>query len=398
MVWKMDVIGKICFWAGIFCELIVSVSGYAFGGYHESFIIVLGMLFFAISICSHLEWKKNWKLYLLCAAVGLGYYYLQSSALILRILLILLAGRKQKAERVIRFFFWGTLVIMLYTAVLSVFGLHNTVSLTQNFRHEEETRFCFGFFHPNGFSFFLFRTLTLGLYTYGKRMKPWIMMIVVAVSVILFWLSGSKMGMAAAVCVIAAFWIIRYLKTDQVEKKVYILGNVLMALEIVFIMGSMVFFVPSAEIPLAGEGLWQIFNEITTGRLYFIHQTFCNYLIPLWGYRDFMEATEVGFVNALYNQGLVFLLVYVVFLFCLFYKMYQKKDMPALVLILGFTLYAFAEAFLPYFNKNGIWMLCIGWNLHRAEVKNEIAGGFKQRLCQRIRKSGEQWEYEKDQN
>lgn len=374
----MDAIGKISFWAGILCELIVSVSGYAFGGYHEPAIIVLGMLFFSISICTHLDLKKNWKLYLLCAAVGLGYYYLHSSALILRILLILLAGREQKSEQVVRAFFWGTLVIMIYTAVLSMLGVHNTVSLTQNFRHEEETRYCFGFYHPNGFSFFLFRTLTMGLYTYGNRIKLWMLAVVVAVSGVLFWMSGSKMGMAAAFCVILAFWLVRYFKTDRARRNFYILGNALMALEVLFIMVSMVCFVPSAEYDLTGEGLWQVFNELTTGRLFFIHKTFLNYPVPLWGYRGFMEATEVGFVNALYNQGLVFLLIYLVALFYLFYRMYQKKDMPALVLILGFTLYALSEAFLPYFNKNGIWMLFIGWNLYQAGSGKEAAGELKQ--------------------
>lgn len=374
----MDAIGKISFWAGILCELIVSVSGYAFGGYHEPAIIVLGMLFFSISICTHLDLKKNWKLYLLCAAVGLGYYYLHSSALILRILLILLAGREQKAEQVVKAFFWGTLVIMIYTAVLSMLGVHNTVSLTQNFRHEEETRYCFGFYHPNGFSFFLFRTLTMGLYTYGNKIKLWMLAAVVAVSGVLFWMSGSKMGMAAAFCVILAFWIVRYFKTDRARRNFYILGNALMALEVLFIMVSMVCFVPSAEYDLTGEGLWQVFNELTTGRLFFIHKTFLNYPVPLWGYRGFMEATEVGFVNALYNQGLVFLLIYLAALFYLFYRMYQKKDMPALVLILGFTLYALSEAFLPYFNKNGIWMLFIGWNLYQAGSGKEAAGEWKQ--------------------
>ncbi len=374
----MDAIGKIAFWAGILCELIVSVSGYAFGGYREPVIIVIGMLFFCISICTHLELKKNWKIYLLCAAVGLGYYYLQSSALILRILLILLAGREQKADRVIKCFFWGTLAIMIYTAVLSAFGLHNTVSLTQNFRHEEETRYCFGFFHPNGFSFFLFRTLTLGLYAYGSRLRLWVMALITVGLTVLFRMSGSKMGMAAALCVILAFWLVRYLKTERARKYFYYLGNGLMALEVLFIMFSMVCFVPSAECDLTGEGFWQIFNELTTGRLFFIHKTFLNYPVPLWGYRGFMEATEVGFVNAMYNQGLVFLLVYLILLFYLFYKMYQKKDMPALVLILGFTLYAMAEAFLPYFNKNGIWMLFIGWNLYRAADGKEAVGGQEQ--------------------
>lgn len=363
-MWKMDATGKITFWAGILCELIVSVSGYAFGGYHEPVIIIMGMLFFSISICMHPEWKRNWLLYLICAVVGLGYYYLQSSALILRILLILLAGREQKAEPVIKFFFWGTLVIMIYTAFLSVLGLHNTVSLTQHFRHEEETRYCFGFYHPNGFAFFLFRTLVLGLYTYGKQLKFWMMAVVASVSMILFWMAGSKMGLTAAVCVIMAFWLVRFLKTVQAQKKFYFLGNSLMALEVLFIMISMVCFVPSAEIDLTGVGFWQILNELTTGRLFFIHKTYLAYPIPLWGYQGFMEATEVGFVNALYNQGFIFLLVYFVALFYLFYRMYRKKDMPALVLILGFTLYAMAEAFLPYFNKNGIWMLFLGWSLY----------------------------------
>lgn len=370
-MWKMDAIGKSAFWAGILCELIVSVSGYAFGGYHEPAIIVLGMLFFSISICMNLELKKNWLLYLICAVVGLGYYYLQSSALILRILLILLAGRKQKAEPVIKFFFWGTLVIMIYTAFLSVLGLHNTVSLTQHFRHEEETRYCFGFYHPNGFAFFLFRTLVLGLYTYGRQLKLWMMAVVAVFSMILFWMAGSKMGLTAAVCVIVAFWLMGFLKTVQAQKKFFFLGNSLMALEILFIMVSMVCFVTSTETDLTGVGFWQILNELTTGRLFFIHKTYLAYPIPLWGYQGFMEATEVGFVNALYNQGLIFLLVYFVALFYLFYRMYREKDMPALVLILGFTLYAMAEAFLPYFNKNGIWMLFLGWSLYRAREGKE---------------------------
>lgn len=360
----MDAIGKLAFWAGILCELIVSVSGYAFGGYGEPYIILLGMFFFSVSILTHLELKKNWKLYLVCALVGIGYYYLQSSALILRILLIVLAGRRQQPEQVIRFFFWGTLCIMLYTGILSALGLHNTVSLTQNFRHEEETRYCFGFFHPNGFSFFLFRTLVLGLYSYGSKLKVWIIMILSAAVMFLFVLAGSKMGIAAAFCVIIAYICIRYIKTDKQKRWLWYVGNCLMALELIFIMSSMVWFVPSEAEPNHGEGIWQIFNEVTTGRLFFAHETFTKYPVPLWGYQGFTEATEIGYVNALYNQGMIFLIGYLIVLFYVFYRMYRKKDMPALVMVLGFTFYAMAEAYLPYFNKNGIWMLLLGMGIN----------------------------------
>lgn len=372
----MAAIGKAAFWAGMVCELLVSVSGYAFGGYHEPVIIVLGMIFFSISILSEPEWKKNWKLYLIGAAVGLGYYYLQSSALILRIILILLAGRKQKPEQVIKFFFWGTLGIMLVTAVLSGLGLHNTVSLTQNFRHEEETRYCFGFYHPNGFSFFLFRTMLLGLYSYGNRLPVWGFLSVFASAEFLLFLSGSKMGLVAGICVTAGFFLIRTLKTPKCRKWFYGIGIGLMVLEIFFLLVSMIWFQPSETIPNAGEGAWQFFNEITTGRLYFIHDTFVKYPIPLFGYQGFMEATEVGFVNALYNQGSIFIICYLIALFYAFHKKYRQKDMPALVLILGFTFYAMAEAFLPYFNKNGVWMMLLGMEKDKDIKGRSVCGGM----------------------
>ena len=364
----MDAIGNLAFWAGIICELIVSVSGYAFGGYGEPYIIILGMMFFSISILAQMEFKKKWKLYLVCALVGLGYYALQSSALILRILLIILAGWRQDYKPVIRIFFWGTLAIMLYTGILSVLGLHNSVSLTQNFRHEEETRYCFGFFHPNGFSFFLFRTMVLGLYSYSSKLKFWAIMLLSAAAMVLFVLAGSKMGIVAAVCVIIAYVCIRYLKTDKQKQWFWYIGNCLMALEILFIMTAMIRFVPAEGLYHSGEGIWQVFNEITSGRLFFAHETFTKYPVPLWGYLNFTEATEVGFVNALYNQGLIFFVIYLIVLFYVFYRMYKKEDIPALVLILGFTFYAMAEAYLPYFNKNGIWMLLLGMGIGQNTV------------------------------
>ena len=89
-----------------------------------------------------------------------------------------------------------------------------------------------------------------------------------------------------------------------------------------------------------------------------------------------MEATEVGFVNALYNQGIVFFILYLGALFYAFYRMYREKDMSALVVIMAFTLYAMAEAFLPYANKNGIWLFLIGWkqkeNISKMEQKEEL--------------------------
>lgn len=376
-----DAIGKnqiaeLFFWMAVVCELVVSFSGYAFGGYKEPWIIILGLGFSGLSILFSMDLKQEWKILAICGFVGLGFYWLQKTALILRIIMLLLAGRYANRRKVIGFFFWGTLTGMLYAGILAALGMHNSLSITQLFRQEVETRYCFGFYHPNGFSLFFFRMIAMGLYVYGEKMKNWLLAMVGIISLAIMALGASKAGIATLFLTFAGFFVIRIWKKEGWEKRLAITGAVLMVVEILFILGSMIWFCPSETIYGEGQGFWQLFNEITTGRLYKIHETFIQYPIPLWGYRGFMEATEVGFVNALYNQGIVFFILYLGALFYAFYRMYREKDMSALVVIMAFTLYAMAEAFLPYANKNGIWLFLIGWkqkeNISKIEQKEEL--------------------------
>ncbi len=355
---KKEWIGNIAFWAGIFCELTVSFSGYLYGGYREPLIIIAGMGFFCLSILFTAEWKKDWWKFVLAGAFGLLCYCFQNSALVLRVLLALLAGRKQDAKQVVKVFFFGTAVVMGVTAILSALGLHNSLYVVGLFRNVEEVRFCFGFYHPNGYSFFILRLMIMACYVYGdkwNRISAVILAILGAVAVIL---SSSKMGIAAYILLVAGTALVRWKK----EKSVSLLaipGAVLMALEIAFIYFVMVFFKPSGEWR-EGEGLWNVINSLMTGRAYLAHETFRSAKIPLLGYSGFEGGTEVGFVNLLYQQGLICVLLYLVCLFYIYYRRVKQKDALGMVLILVFTFYAMAEAFLPYFNKNGVWFMAIG--------------------------------------
>ena len=107
------------FWAGLVCELIVSPSGFLIGGYHEPWIIVAGMVCFSLSLLCSMDLKRDWKVFIPLFAYAMLCYHVQHSALILRICLILLAGREQDRKAVIRFFFFGTAATLLLGLVLA---------------------------------------------------------------------------------------------------------------------------------------------------------------------------------------------------------------------------------------------------------------------------------------
>lgn len=371
-------IGNFFFWLGMLMELTVSFSGHLFGGYHEYLIIVIGMACFAIKIALTMDIKKDFLLFLLCAIYGLICYKVQHSALILRIILILLAGRDQDAKKIVKLFFFGTLLTMIVTCILSCFGLYNSLYVVGLFRHTyDEVRYTFGFFNPNGFTLFLFRVMILGIYAYYDELKIWGIALIGILYMPFVYLSDSKTGMGIGLIAIVAFIISKLVKKEGTLKLIYILGNLFMIFEIGFSYFSMIFF--DAKFNENGKpiGFWQPVNQyIMTGRFSNAQNTYLNYPLTFFGMAKGTETTEMDFVSSLYNYGIVFIILYCILLFALFYKMYKQKNKAAMVVIIVTTLYSLAESFLVYVNKNAVLMIGIGVLLDfcivPGKTKNEV--------------------------
>ena len=378
---KIQCLAEIFFWIGIFCEFTVSFSGYAYGGYQEPLVIIIGMICFCLKIMLSANWKKDIPLFVVFGMYGLLCYYFQNSALILRIALILLAGRDMNREKVIKLFFWGTLIVMLITGVLSFFGLHNELYIDGVFRNELERRFCFGFFHPNGFSFFVFRLLALGYYLYGEQLPFWKGTIAYLIVFSLMLLANSKMGIAVTIACYMACCFIKYCKSEKKNKIIYYGGAGVILAELALIFTAGVFMKVNYEGMHVENVFWRVISDLTTGRLAYVNKVFHHYIPSLFGYKDFMEATEVGFINTLYNEGILFFVIYLFVLFVIYRKLYAEENAWGMLLVIGFSVYSLAEAFIPYVNKNGVWMMLIGvdfityivnqWKGRRKNEKNQ---------------------------
>ncbi len=355
-------ISDVLFWIGMVCELIVSPSGYAFGWYHEKVYIVVGMGCLALSILLVPEFKKNWKLYVLCGGYGLVCYYFQHSALMLRIALALLAGRRQKRDQVIRFFFYGTLLIVVYAAVMSLLGLHNTVVMTAQFRREEETRLCLGFYHPNSLSFFVYRIFILGCFLLDRERK-WKKTCFVLLTVfcgILIFMTLSKMGILALTLTIF-MCVLKWLLPDKIAEKV-LFGISIASAAVQIVMVLVFTFIPVPKPDnVEQETLWDHLNSLTTGRIRGAMEVLEQNRFNLFGKKIVEPLTEMGFANATVQQGFVFFILYSVLFIILCIKAYKYRDKAAQVVFTGSAAYSMGESYLAYFNKNPLWLMLIGY-------------------------------------
>lgn len=369
---RLNEIASIIFWIGIILEFVVSFSGYAYGGYHEPLIIVAGMGCFSLKILLSIDYKnitrfikKEAVWYVLILGYGCLCYLTQGSALVLRIGLIILAGRDQKAKDVIRVFFWGTIGVMIVTALLSAVGMHNELSITDLFRHVPETRYCFGFYHPNGFALFLVRVIIMGIYLYGDTLKWWGLIVAGAIAGPLLVLVNSKMAYACVAVLLIMAIVLRIAKKDDkdsslVIKSIFTLGLIIMIVELLAIVVYCANYEYVAGVLAGEDNIWYYINAATSGRLFNAARVWNEGLPAMLGIKNLADGTEIGFFNVMYGQGIVFAVIYLVVQFYLYIRSYKKHEYYSMLLVLGFAIYSLSEAFIPYVNKNAVWMLLIG--------------------------------------
>lgn len=365
-------ISDIAFIAGVLCEILVMPSGFVELYYGQKYIILLGMAAFALSLLFSMDLKRDWKILIPVFAFGALCYYFQKSALMLRLGLIIMAGRTQDKRKIIKFFFLGTAAWMLLAFVLSFFGMSGPLYLQLAFRHwEGEVRWCFGFLNPNGYAFFQIKLLILGLYLYGDKMKLWVRGLLFAVGLVPLIMAVTKAGLAAYVLFSAVCLYLAYAKDKDKSLKLLWYGGVaMMVFEMLLIFTLGIFPYPEENVGQL-HNYWDLMNQITTGRLSNAREVLQNNVPPIMGSVGSAEAvSEIGFVDSLYREGVVFVAIYCVLLFALLYRLYKNKDRYGMFMLLCFTFYTVAESFLPYANKNGVWLLLIGEALLLKKEKN----------------------------
>ena len=396
-------ISDIFFILGILCELYVMPSGYAFGWYHEKTFIAAGMACFCVSIIFSMNLKKDFPVFALLAAYGAICYRYQGTALVLRIILALLAGRDKNRDRTVKMFFAGSIFVILLAAVLSLLGIHNSVMQTGNTRSFTETRLTLGFYNPNGFALFVFRAYVLAVFLLITALKDKKKGVFIAAAVslpflILILLSHSKMAAAAFVAVFILTMICIGVKGKAADITAYAASLGAAILQVVLLIVFRFQLLPKMRFG-KNDTFFEKINSLTTGRLMMTKVLFKSAVPRPFGRpQGEMALTEMGFENSAFAQGYIFILLLLACIFWLSIRFYRKKDRAGLVVLSATTLYALAESYLAYFNKNSIWLMMIGICAAGAasRERNEMGKDGKKKI--RIDFAGFWPDFKKDDN
>ncbi|MBR3307911.1 MAG: hypothetical protein IKI75_11760 [Lachnospiraceae bacterium] len=352
-------VSEVFFWLGLFCELCVSPTGYIWGGYHENAFIMAGLCFFSLSLLCSLELWKDVPRCALLFGFALICYYFQNSALILRLALALMAGRRIDRRKAAAFMFFATAGIMLAAFIVSLMGYEaNPLYMEQSFRHVTERRYCFGFIHTNGFSLFWIRLAALGAYLFVESLPPLVLTAAGILGVVPLIMSRSKAGIAIYLFLLAATFAWKFIHRELFLKTAYLILSFLGLFLPAFIYTLGLFPYPEENVGDA-KNLWDVMNVVTTGRLSHARRALVNNPVPILGLREVADGTEVSYVNSLYKEGVIFIVLFFLLAFFLIKRLYREKDGAGMILLTVTLLYLAAESFLPYFNKNPMWLLMI---------------------------------------
>ena len=374
------------FLAGIICEFFVSFSGALVGGYKEPIIILAGMGLFCLTSVLAYDYKSLFTkqsivellVYIVVIAYSLLCYKYQHSALLLRISLILISsrilikrGNQNIVNTVLKIFFFGTGIVLLIFAILSALGMYGSLSVTQNFRHIAETRYCFGFFHPNGFSMFYLKFILLGLYLYSNKIKIWLLLVLSVFLSIPLFLSDSKMVLLCYLFACGMSIFTKLAKNKDISKLLFVLSILVICVIIAIVDASAV--IHQNFISLGNpHTLWDYLNDITSGRIYSMSKSFHSYDVNFLGYGNTLVTTENGYVNAMFSEGMIFVCIFIFASIWLLYRMYKEKNNIGIIVVIAVIISLFSESFMAYFNKNIVWMIMMGYVGSRSDSVEKV--------------------------
>ncbi len=344
------------YWLAITIELLlVIIDKSALLNPFEGRLFQLTFLLFVIRmLCTDYTRRERWYLAAFCV-LGFLSWRISGRNEILRMTALVAASRGMPVRKVMGYVFWFTTAGCLLLTGLSLTGVMGVVSLTQDFGRGMETRYCLGLGHPNALHCMVLMLTILGLYLYGRKLKPIFYGLLLAGDLGLYMLTRSNTGFAMTAAAILGFLLLQ-----QAEKRnrsevlcaacIAVLGAVLLLSVLAAVWGYDLPFMARADRFLNGRiiSLWDA--------------TFHDGTLSTWSWFSRPENDnffDMGFVRLLYWYGVIPGAVMLGVLFALILAAGKEKDQGALLMILLCTVYTLVEAHLvsEYLLRNYLLLL-----------------------------------------
>jgi len=355
-------IAQILFWiAFISLILIRSLNSAGVDIPYRTRLLQLMAILFGVKILLTQYSVKEW-IAIGITAVITGLAFLSAKdTLWIEIAVMLIAAKDMDLKKCCSVYFGIAAVSMVAMMVLSGSGVIDNFKLVQDFdRGSVETRYAFGYTHPNVFFSNVMNVVALGILAFYDKIKPWHMVVLTGVNVLLVLLAASRTGFIVVQVLLIAVFVVKKWQKIIEYKWFRIMGYVSIILAAAM---SYIIFVLDRDL-LKG------INHITTGRIWL---SLNHAPIGEWNFLPIDRESfviDMGFVHVMFYWGILLGLIYIGLILWNYRRLYLKKDAAALVILLSYTLFTMIEAhgFSMFYVGNLMFILMIGWGKEQSNV------------------------------
>lgn len=345
---KPEKIGNICFWIGIFIEIlavIIDKSDYI--NPYESIIFRTAFVLFCIKILTTKYTAKQWVCMAAVGLIAVISYFVNEKDEVVRAVVLVAACKDIDIKKLISFIFYVTAAGCAVIFLLSVTGIYGKMTVTANFGRGPspgivETRYCFGMGHPNAFQCMILMITSLILYVDFERLDLIHFILLLFFNFLSFKYTDSNTSMIVAFLMISGVAFMKYCKAVRDNKILYILPALLLvALVILSAYGS---HVGRGQ---DGDFIFRL-DYLLNGRFQYANIVE-NAQIENWklfGMASNQEFFDQAYIRLFYWYGIVPAVLYILGNLYLIYQSYRHKDYPLLVIVTAYAVFSIMEAHL----------------------------------------------------
>lgn len=350
LIKKGEVIGKYCFFTGVWIQLFVMMLGHSIWDMpFRGRFLQLAFVLFCVKIIMTEYSIWEWIAMILLGGLGCISYLVSGEEYVLSIIIMIFAAKHIEMRKVIKWIFYGALIGTVCIILLSLFGVGGMVVDVRDYgRGGVESRFCLGFSHANNLHGTLWYVMALFLYLFFDRLKWPHYIGLTILNVGGFLLTASRAGLIAAQILIVAVCIVHYYPKIEKQIAIYVLG----ALCIIGIMGISL---ASVTIRWTESAVLQLLDRLFTGRINLAYQ---GAHISNWGMfspRGELGVVDNGWITVFFNYGYLIGILFVGIQIYLIYAAYKRKNGICLAILVTNAFYTFMEA---TYTMNNAYFLC----------------------------------------
>ena len=352
--------------------MIVEKSEISFS--YESYVFRATFLLTLLAVIVMKHNLKEWAVIAVILVIAAYSYVASGKNDMLRLALFVMAARDIDLKKTMKYTFYLCLVGVLAIALLAVTGLVGDVALTADYGRKVgvETRYVFGFGHPNTLFSSVYALLLMWIWTYGKRAGVLPYLVAIASAVMLIFLTDSRTGMLILVVTMALAIVCRFVKKLSQMHWPYILTAVCVGL-----VGVVLPIIAARAADLVythgnpfGNKFWR-FERLVNFRVSNLYYGADNYMALLKNWKLFAPRGnesyfDIGWVRLFYWYGIIPTAIIIAVIMLVIYQSMKERDIWALILIVSLTIYTLVEAtFVTRYLGRDFFLLIAGVYLGR---------------------------------